>query len=223
MIAFWIAAAGLSVATAGLVLRGAARARPVDDAQARLEPHRRRLAEVERLAIEQRLDVKGARLAVEQTARNLGLTRTTRFVNVFELGLVRNTSNEGPRQTGWEVGLELPLFDWGGAPLPAVVRRIASWVVASAWRSIAPPPAKEPRTAFAPLRLAGRILALDQAEQSAGQGLDVQCVGSGGDHQLAKLFDLPILQHSGLVIERCQFGVEVSGLAHRSLHDGGMR
>lgn len=50
MIAFWIAAAGLSVATAGLVLRGAARARPVDDAEARLEPHRRRLAEVERLA-----------------------------------------------------------------------------------------------------------------------------------------------------------------------------
>ena len=52
MIAFWIAATGLSAVTAGLVLRGAARARPVDDAQARLEPHRRRLAEVERLAMD---------------------------------------------------------------------------------------------------------------------------------------------------------------------------
>ncbi len=52
MIAFWIAATGLSAVTAGLVLRGAARARPVDDAQARLEPHRRRLAEVERLALD---------------------------------------------------------------------------------------------------------------------------------------------------------------------------
>jgi cytochrome c-type biogenesis protein CcmH len=50
MIAFWIAAAGLSVVTAGLVLREAARARPVDDTETRLEPHRRRLAEVERLA-----------------------------------------------------------------------------------------------------------------------------------------------------------------------------
>ena len=46
MIAFWIAAAALSVVTAGLVLRGAARARPVDDAETRLEPHRRRLAEI---------------------------------------------------------------------------------------------------------------------------------------------------------------------------------
>lgn len=71
--------------------------------------------DIERVAMAQRLDVQAARLGAEQTARNLGLTRTTRFINVLELGLVRNTSNEAPRQTGWEVGLELPLFDWGGA------------------------------------------------------------------------------------------------------------
>jgi outer membrane protein TolC len=71
--------------------------------------------DIERQAMAQRLDVQAARLAAEQTAKNLQLTRVTRFVSVFELGLVRNTSNEGPRQTGWEVGLELPLFDWGGA------------------------------------------------------------------------------------------------------------
>jgi outer membrane protein TolC len=71
--------------------------------------------DVERLAIEQRLDVQGARLAIEQTARNLGLTRTTRFVSVLELGLARNTSNEAPVQKGWEIGFEIPLFDWGGA------------------------------------------------------------------------------------------------------------
>ena len=56
-----------------------------------------------------------ARAAAEATARNLGLTRTTRFINVLELGLVRNSSNEAPPQKGWEIGLELPLFDWGGA------------------------------------------------------------------------------------------------------------
>ncbi len=71
--------------------------------------------DIERQAMAQRLDVQAARLAAEQTAKNLQLTRVTRFVSVFELGLVRNTSNEGPRQTGWEIGLELPLFDWGGA------------------------------------------------------------------------------------------------------------
>ena len=71
--------------------------------------------DIERTAMAERLDVQAAKLGAEQTARNLGLTRTTRFINVLELGLVRNTSNEAPRQTGWEIGLELPLFDWGGA------------------------------------------------------------------------------------------------------------
>jgi outer membrane protein TolC len=71
--------------------------------------------DIEAIALSQRLDVQAAKLGAEQTAQNLGLTRTTRFINVLELGLVRNTSNEAPRQTGWEIGLELPLFDWGGA------------------------------------------------------------------------------------------------------------
>ncbi len=73
------------------------------------------LPDIERVALAQRLDVQGARLASEQTARNLGLTRTTRFVNVLELGVVRNSSNQEPTQRGWEIGIELPLFDWGGA------------------------------------------------------------------------------------------------------------
>ncbi len=71
--------------------------------------------DIERVAMGQRLDVMAAKAGAEQTARNLGLTRATRFVNVLELGLVRNSSNEAPRQTGWEVDIELPLFDWGDA------------------------------------------------------------------------------------------------------------
>ena len=54
-------------------------------------------------------------MAAEQTARNLGLTRATRFVNVLELGVLRNSSNEAPTQRGWVIGVELPLFDWSGA------------------------------------------------------------------------------------------------------------
>ncbi len=73
------------------------------------------LPDVERVALAQRLDVQGARLAAEQTAANLGLTRTTRFINVLEVGILRNSSNEAPTQRGWEIGFELPLFDWGGA------------------------------------------------------------------------------------------------------------
>jgi outer membrane protein TolC len=73
------------------------------------------LPDIERVALAQRFDVQGARLDVAQTAKSLGLTRSTRFVNVLEAGHLRNSSNEAPTQRGWEVGFELPLFDWGDA------------------------------------------------------------------------------------------------------------
>ena len=73
------------------------------------------LPDIERVALAQRIDVQAARLATEQTAKSLGLTKATRFVNVLEFGVVRNSSNEAPPQRGWEVGFELPLFDWGDA------------------------------------------------------------------------------------------------------------
>ena len=73
------------------------------------------LPDIERLALEQRLDVRGAKLAAEQTAKNLGLTRTTRFINVLEVGAIYNTFNDAPSQRGYEIGFELPLFDWGDA------------------------------------------------------------------------------------------------------------
>lgn len=71
--------------------------------------------DIERVALAQRLDVQAAKQVAEQTAKNLGLTKTTRFINVLEVGVVRNSSNEAPTQRGWEIGLELPLFDWGSA------------------------------------------------------------------------------------------------------------
>ncbi|WP_374436718.1 TolC family protein [Inhella sp.] len=71
--------------------------------------------EIEREGLAQRLDVQGAKLNAEATARQLGLSRITRFVNVLELGGHLNTNNEGARERGWELSIELPLFDWGGA------------------------------------------------------------------------------------------------------------
>jgi outer membrane protein TolC len=70
---------------------------------------------IEQAAMGQRLDILAAQQDAQQTARNLGLTRSTRFINVLELGALNNTSNEVPRQRGWEVSVELPLFDWGDA------------------------------------------------------------------------------------------------------------
>ncbi|MEZ5728437.1 MAG: TolC family protein [Burkholderiaceae bacterium] len=75
----------------------------------------RELPDVERQAMSRRLDLAAARIDAEQMAANLGLTRTTRFINVLELGAVRNSSNQASTQRGFELGFELPLFDWGGA------------------------------------------------------------------------------------------------------------
>lgn len=68
-----------------------------------------------RHALEQRLDLKAATLDTEATARALGLTRTTRFVNVIELGYQNRSETGAPRADGYEVELSLPLFDWGTA------------------------------------------------------------------------------------------------------------
>jgi outer membrane protein TolC len=70
---------------------------------------------IEQTAMAQRLDVQAAKAGAEQMAQNLGLTKATRFVNVLEFGALRTTSNEMPVKRGYEVGFELPLFDWGDA------------------------------------------------------------------------------------------------------------
>ncbi len=77
----------------------------------------RELADAEATAIASRLDVQGAKRETEALARALGLTRATRLVNVLHLGYERNSSNEAPQQTGYEIELEIPLFDFGDARL----------------------------------------------------------------------------------------------------------
>lgn len=71
--------------------------------------------DAEAQALQHRLDVQAARLASAASAAALGLSQTTSFINVFELGYADKRSTGGPRQRGYEVTLELPLFDWGSA------------------------------------------------------------------------------------------------------------
>lgn len=73
-------------------------------------------ADVETLALTQRLDVQAARLNLEQAGRQLDAARATRWVSMLELGAVRNSFSQEAPQRGWEVALELPLF--GPGPLP---------------------------------------------------------------------------------------------------------
>lgn len=69
--------------------------------------------DAEQTAIDKRLDVLLARRAVQATARSLGLTRSTRFINVLEAGYANKSQTGEPRHYGYEIQLELPLFDFG--------------------------------------------------------------------------------------------------------------
>ncbi len=75
----------------------------------------REIADAEAQAMQNRLDLLLARRELSVTADALGLTRTTRFINLLDVGYQHNTSNEKPRQTGYEIEIQIPLFDWGDA------------------------------------------------------------------------------------------------------------
>jgi outer membrane protein TolC len=75
----------------------------------------REVADIEGQAMRRRLDVQAAMKHAENVGASLGLTRITGFVNVLELGYQRNSESGRPHQTGYEIEVRLPLFDWGGA------------------------------------------------------------------------------------------------------------
>jgi outer membrane protein TolC len=69
--------------------------------------------DAEQTAMDKRLDVLMARRATESTARALGLTSRTRFVNVLHAGYQNKSATGEDRSNGYEIELELPLFDFG--------------------------------------------------------------------------------------------------------------
>ncbi len=75
------------------------------------------LPDAEQRAMTQRLDLQAIRIETDALARNLGLSRATRVINVLELGPARE--RDGPSGTPWskgyEISFDLPLFDFGTA------------------------------------------------------------------------------------------------------------
>jgi outer membrane protein TolC len=80
-----------------------------------LPPAARKLDDVEGIALRERLDIQAAQLKAAQTASMLGLTRTTRSINVLDLDYVRNGKAGEGTAPGYAIRVEVPLFDWGGA------------------------------------------------------------------------------------------------------------
>jgi outer membrane protein TolC len=74
-------------------------------------------ANAEQTAMDKRLDILMAKRGTESVARALGLTRATRMINVLQLGYQNKSATGVPRENGYEVELELPLFDFGSARL----------------------------------------------------------------------------------------------------------
>jgi len=90
--------------------------------------------DVDAAVLAQRLDVVMARQGMEATGYALGLTKAHRWLNVFDVAY-RNQSDAGvPRRNGYEIEIEIPLFDWGDAKLAkaeAIYRQAAQRLAAS--------------------------------------------------------------------------------------------
>lgn len=71
--------------------------------------------DAEQTAMNKRLDVLMAKRSTEATARSLGLTKATRFINVLNAGYQNKSSTGESRMNGYEIELELPIFDFGSA------------------------------------------------------------------------------------------------------------
>lgn len=73
------------------------------------------LTNLESQAMSQRLDIQLAKRDAEATANGLGLTRATGFINVLDAGYANKSQTGQPRENGYAISLELPVFDWGSA------------------------------------------------------------------------------------------------------------
>lgn len=71
--------------------------------------------DAEQTAMDKRLDVLMARRSTQSLADSLGLTQSTRMVNVLNLGYQNKRTTGEPLARGYTVEFELPLFDFGTA------------------------------------------------------------------------------------------------------------
>jgi outer membrane protein TolC len=84
-----------------------------------LPAHLRSSGLIEQQALDRRIDIAVARAEMGALARSYGLTRKTHFLNVLDVaGISKTQKDTGERRAdggGYELALEVPLFDFGRA------------------------------------------------------------------------------------------------------------
>lgn len=75
------------------------------------------LPDLDSTLLQNRLDLQLERLRMDELQRNLKLTRSTRVVNVLDVGAtrVRQGARDAPYERGYTITLEVPIFDSGAA------------------------------------------------------------------------------------------------------------
>jgi outer membrane protein TolC len=76
----------------------------------------RALAYIETEAVRRRVDLQMARIEADMLAKSYGLTNATRFINLLDVAGIAKKQREGgetTRERGFEVEVQVPLFDFG--------------------------------------------------------------------------------------------------------------
>ncbi|HHX4058132.1 TPA: TolC family protein [Burkholderia contaminans] len=80
-----------------------------------LPKERPQLNDLERFAMQNRLDIQAAKLRTQGVASSLGLSKATRFINALDVGYLNNYETDKGHEHGYEISVEIPIFDWGSA------------------------------------------------------------------------------------------------------------
>ncbi|AOK31219.1 MULTISPECIES: TolC family protein [Burkholderia] len=80
-----------------------------------LPKERPELKDLEQFAMQNRLDIQAAKLRTQGVASSLGLSNATRFINALDIGYQNNYETDKGREHGYEISIEIPIFDFGSA------------------------------------------------------------------------------------------------------------
>ncbi len=80
-----------------------------------LPSNRPDLNDLESFAMQNRLDIQAAKLQTQSVASSLGLSKATRFINALDVGYQNNFTTADGHEQGYEISVEIPIFNWGGS------------------------------------------------------------------------------------------------------------